>query len=315
MISVVIPLYNKVDAIVSTLQSVFSQTYKAFEVIVVDDGSIDGSINLVKTIPEVQKRMNEGTFRIICKPNGGVSSARNAGISAAHYDYIAFLDADDLWEPTFLSEIASLISDYPEAGILGTGYSSLSEGIRSRSHTNLPDGYRGIINNPFLGNAHAYCSSAVCCKKEALKMIGEFDERFCYGEDLDVWWRIMLQYPAVFYNIDLATYRYDVSERLMQKKIPLNKLYVYYFEKYTEARANNSSFRHFIDQEAMWWLQGYVNDSSCKKDIKRILSLIDLSEYKLSFRLRFLFPKIYIALRNFKNKIYIYEIKHNRSDI
>lgn len=303
-ISVIIPLYNKADLVASTLQSVFVQTHQAFEVIVVDDGSRDGSPEVVLAIPEVQKRVTEGTFRLVRQKNAGVSAARNAGIRAAKYNYIAFLDADDLWEPTFLEEIVTLIISYPAAGILGSGYSSLTAGRRTRVLKNVPDGFRGIIDNPFEGSAHAYCSSAVCCRRDVLLQIGGFDERFCYGEDLDVWWRIMLHWPAAFYNADLATYRFDVSERLMLKKKPLNKLYVFYFEKYTDERRQNASFRHFIDQEAMWWLQQYSLDALCRADVKRVLSLIDLREYKFSFRFRFRYPHAYAAWRWFVNKLH-----------
>lgn len=303
-ISVVIPLYNKAEYVTTTLQSVFAQTNQNFEVVVVDDGSTDGSSDVVLSIPEVQRRIKDDSFRLITQKNSGVSAARNKGIEAAKFDYVAFLDADDLWGPNFLFEISLLIREYPEAGIWGTGYSCLTGGKRIRLLKNLPDEFRGIITNPFDGNAHAYCSSAVCCRREALMKIDGFDERFCYGEDLDVWWRIMLKWPAAYYNIDLATYRYDVSERLMLKQKPLEKLYVFYFEKYTEARSKNPSFRHFIDKEAMWWLQDYINDPLYKKDIKRILLMINLREYKLSFRFRFNFPKVYVALRKFINKFH-----------
>ena len=92
MFSVIIPLYNKEKSVSSTLQSVLNQTFKKFEVIVVDDGSTDGSYDVVK-------QFKDERIRLIQKENGGVSSARNRGIQETKYDHVAFLDADDVWEP------------------------------------------------------------------------------------------------------------------------------------------------------------------------------------------------------------------------
>ena len=94
-ISVVIPLYNKENAIVKTLQSVFDQTISDFEVVVVDDGSTDNSLEVVRAIRDAR-------IRVIHKENGGVSSARNVGIKAAKGQYVALLDGDDLWQPNGL---------------------------------------------------------------------------------------------------------------------------------------------------------------------------------------------------------------------
>lgn len=286
MISVVIPLFNKRNSIESTIESVLSQTYSDFELIVVDDGSTDGSADVVRSIAD--KRL-----RLIQKPNGGVSSARNDGIAAAKFDYIAFLDGDDLWESGFLEEVTGMIKDFPDAGMWGTSYSYLKDGRKTSAGKPLPKIFYGIIDNSKWNHAHIYCSTAVCCKKSALNSIGGFDERIAYGEDTDVWWRIMLKYPAAYSNKELAIYRFDEENRAMEKEIPLDKLYINYFEKYSEYRKSNDAFRHFIDKECMWWLYQYALDGNHKADVKRILSQIDLSEYKFSFRFRFMFPKLY----------------------
>ena len=97
MISIIIPLYNKVKSITQTLNCVMQQSYQDFEVVVVDDGSTDGSIDVV------HKFLDE-RIRVVSKSNGGVSSARNVGIKEAKYNYIALLDADDYWEPNYLEE-------------------------------------------------------------------------------------------------------------------------------------------------------------------------------------------------------------------
>ena len=289
-ISVVIPLYNKESSIESTIQSVLKQSYQNFEIIVVDDGSTDNSVDYVKTY-------NDKRIRLIPKENGGVSSARNEGIRQAQYEYIAFLDADDLWKPTYLEELVKLITDFPEASLWGTGYEFLINNKSSRAEKSLPDNFRGIIQNPWSSVAHSYCTTTSCCRRQSLLTIGMFDERISYGEDIDVWWRLMLNYPAAYYNKSLAIYRFDEDNRLMNKQILLEKLYICYFEKYAEYRHNNSQFRHFIDKECMWWLYPYFVKSPDDKDVQRILKQINLDEYKWTFKFRFTCPFIYNLLK------------------
>ena len=290
MVSVVIPLYNKQDSIESTINSVLVQIYGDFELIVVDDGSTDRSTDIVR-------QYDDPRIKLIEKRNGGVSSARNEGIKSAESEYVAFLDGDDLWEPGFLEEIARMIKDFPDAGIWGTSYYFLENGVRRTADKPLSDGYYGIVDNTGWDKAHIYCSSAVCCKKSALEQIGLFDERVAYGEDLDVWWRIMLNYPGAFSNKPLAVYRFDESNRAMTRKKPLERMHINYLEKYSEYRRVDESFRHFIDKECMWWLFPYALEDRNNPEVKRILGQIDLREYKPSFWFRFRFPKLYNMIK------------------
>ena len=100
--TVIIPLFNKAEHILRTLKSVEWQKYPAAEIIVIDDGSIDDG-------PLIVKKANLKNERLIHKANQGVSAARNNGVALASHDYIAFLDADDLWLPLFLDEVVRLI--------------------------------------------------------------------------------------------------------------------------------------------------------------------------------------------------------------
>ena len=105
LISVVIPLYNKEKTIVHTLSTVMSQTYKCFEVIVVNDGSSDNSVQLIND------NFSDSRIRIISQENSGVSVARNKGVEEAKGDWIAFLDADDEWLPDYLSTLMNALID------------------------------------------------------------------------------------------------------------------------------------------------------------------------------------------------------------
>ncbi len=118
MFSIVIPLYNKPISIQDTLKSVKSQTFDEFELLIINDGSTDNS-------REKAAEISDSRFRIIDKENGGRSSARNLGIQLAAYSYIAFLDADDIWEPDYLAEQKKLIDDFPQARMWGCAYGRL----------------------------------------------------------------------------------------------------------------------------------------------------------------------------------------------
>lgn len=114
MFSVIIPLYNKERTIVRTLSTVITQTYTEFEVIIVDDGSTDSSVSLIRD------SFNDERIKVITQKNKGVSSARNEGVLRARHEYLAFLDADDEWLPGYLEKVKEAISLFPEAGMFCT---------------------------------------------------------------------------------------------------------------------------------------------------------------------------------------------------
>lgn len=204
LISVVIPLYNKGNSISGTINDVLAQSFADYEVIVVDDGSTDGSANIVHTY-QLQNKV-----RLIHKENGGVSSARNRGILEAQGEYIAFLDADDSWGENHLYEIAKLINEYgSEATAFVTNFArKFPDGS---SYVNRSDMKRGLVNDFFKQtNKRSFVnSSCVCIDKEALIEVGLFNERYTHGEDIDLWFRIGRKFSFAYspevtsvYNID-----------------------------------------------------------------------------------------------------------------
>ena len=183
IISVVIPLYNKKKQIAYTLQSVFTQTFQDFEIVVVDDGSTDNSVE------EVEK-FDDSRIRLIHQTNAGVSAARNRGIGEARGELIAFLDADDEWKPRYLETQYALYQKYPECSVYACNYEFRdSEGkVTSTIIRKLPfEGKDGILSNYF---EVASCShpplwtSAVVVKKSAIQAIGGFPLGIKSGEDL-----------------------------------------------------------------------------------------------------------------------------------
>ena len=203
--SVIIPVYNKKNTLARALDSVLVQSYRSFEVIVVDDGSTDGMEEVLASYRAP---------RVIRQKNGGVSSARNAGIEAATGDFICFLDADDRYERNHLATLSELIDRYPAADMFitahraedadGGGYSSaelLKEHVASlyeKEHTVrrdfMTDNVIDLLNR--YGDT-VWHTNSVCLRRSALNGDGiRFAVGERIGEDVDVWLRFALRHSA-----------------------------------------------------------------------------------------------------------------------
>jgi GT2 family glycosyltransferase len=220
---VIIPLYNKQHSIVRTLESVIKQEYGEFEIIVIDDGSTDRSLETVMSYAEQRK---DARLRIISQRNGGVSRARNTGIHLARYAHIVFLDADDLWHTQFLTDISRLIERFPLAGAYCTGYLFRSEDHRQTiakpAFTEQHEGDR-LFNNFFHVAARGdlpVMASAVCIPKAMIDLVGLFPVDEVMGEDQDMWCRIALKAPIAYSPQARAIYCLDGENRACQSAPP-----------------------------------------------------------------------------------------------
>lgn len=244
-ISVVIPLYNKEKAIARTVESVLKQTKPDFELIIVNDGSTDNSLAVAQ-----QLTLQDSRLRIIDKPNCGVSSARNTGIKAASGEYIALLDGDDTWDPTFLEEQVRLIEDFPKAGLWGVNYAFVRSGIPYPCQQGMGAGFRGYVENYF-GTKHndLFCSSSVMIRKNVFEQVGYFDERIAASEDLDMWFRIILHFPIVYYDKVLVYYQQDAENRVAYDtgvRVPLTRDIRYYIDKFDADCDSDPTFSHYL---------------------------------------------------------------------
>ena len=120
-----------------------------------------------------------------------------------------------------------------------------------------------------------------------------------YSEDLDMWWRIILNYPVAFNSKILAFYRIDAENRAMNKEIPLKHFLPFYIEKYTDYRLENSDFRRFFDRFCISGVYPYLLSGTYKAEVKHILSYIDLREQKFSIRFRVKFPELFRKIYRF----------------
>ena len=219
MISVIIPLYNKEAGVATALRSVLAQTYQDFEIVVVDDGSTDGSVAVVESFDDPR-------IRLIRQQNAGVSAARNRGIAEAKGEYVAFLDADDEWIPEFLKEICTLQTAFPNCKAQATNYIFNSNGKKSPTILRrIPfKGERGVLTNYF---EVASCShppvwtSAVCIERKLLQEIGGFPVGIKSGEDLLTWACIAVRTQWAYSLKALSQYNFDqVSIKEPPTRIP-----------------------------------------------------------------------------------------------
>lgn len=185
-ISVVIPLYNAENTIIECVSSVLDQTYnKNIEIIIVDDGSTDNSNKILK---EFIIKNNIKNILIIEKKNGGVSSARNIGFKKSTGDFIALLDADDIWLPKKLEKQVKILKSNSEIDFLGCNRNNEKTKIWKKEIKELTR----ITLNDLLIKMLPQTSTAIF-KKEILNDVGFYDETQSHAEDGNYWFRIICE--------------------------------------------------------------------------------------------------------------------------
>ncbi len=184
-ISVIIPTYNRAGFLAECLASVAAQTAADFELIVIDDGSTDETESLCQ-----QASID---YHYIYQENSGVSAARNLGIQSSHAEWLAFLDSDDLWEPTKLARQLEFIQNYPETRILQSEEIWIRNGkrVNPRDIHAKPSGWVFEEMIPLC----RVSPSAVMIHRDVFERVGLFDEALPACEDYDLWLRIALHYP------------------------------------------------------------------------------------------------------------------------
>lgn len=209
--SVIIPLYNKAPYVHKALETVCAQTYRDYEIIVINDGSTDNSA----IIAEDYLNGVEGiSYQILSQQNAGVSAARNNGVAQASGNYIAFLDADDWWEPTYLEKMAQLIEDYPKAGLYACNYMYYKPGKTHVAVNNIETGYFNYPKVYYEAGAMPIWTGATLIPRRVMDEMGGFPLGIKLGEDFLLWAKIAMQYKVAFLNEPLAWYNNDVPVKM-----------------------------------------------------------------------------------------------------
>jgi len=209
-ISVIIPSYNRRHTLERALQSVFDQTSPVDEVILVDDGSTDGSSEMVRQL--------FAQVNVITQPNLGVSAARNRGIAAARFEWIALLDSDDSWLPQKIDQIRRAQKLQPGFVLYHSDEIWMRRGVR----VNPMQKHRksgGWIFEQCLPLC-AISPSATVIRKSTVESIGNFDEQLPACEDYDLWLRLCHRFPVHYINQPLVT-RYGGHDDQLSQQHPV----------------------------------------------------------------------------------------------
>jgi glycosyltransferase involved in cell wall biosynthesis len=201
LVSVIIPTYNYRRYVTDAVESALAQTYRPIEVIVADDGSTDGT-------GEELRRFGD-QIRYLHQENRGLPAARNLGIRTATGEYLAFLDSDDLWDPTKLEKQMAVIEADPKVGAVfcEANRVELETGALIRRQPCRPDA-RGDIRRTLLQrNCVTGSGSAVLARRECFEKAGLFDESLRSCEDWDMWIRISRHFHFDFVPEPLVTLR------------------------------------------------------------------------------------------------------------
>nr|WP_317633016.1 glycosyltransferase family 2 protein [uncultured Flavobacterium sp.] len=300
--SVVIPLYNKENFIANTLESVLNQSFTDFDVLIVDDGSTDNSLTIVKSFKDER-------IKIYLQENQGVSTARNKGVSFSQNTYIALLDADDIWKKNHLQSLHDAIIKFPNAGLYCTGYEISLNNKNTKRLANYKD-YSPqtieIVSDYFSSsviNPVAW-PSALAFSKEKFYEMGGFNTDLKASEDLDFIARAALKYDVVINPVVTMCYM-KMSENNLSKA-GHNKDSEVFLSSFKKVELKNNSLKKYLDiNRYSFVIRCKISNNERWRVVKKD---IDKSNLNLKQRVLITFPPS--VLRTLK-KIQLFLVQKN----
>lgn len=240
--SVVVPLYNKEHFVKKTIQSVLDQTFQEFEVIVIDDGSTDNSLRKLE-------EFDDGRIRVYKQENKGASSARNKGVELSRYNWIAFLDADDIWYKDHLNELNNSINTFPKAQVASNAY----EIALDKNFVKKPQFSKALPQSiSIIEDYFSYClsgplfwTSSIAVSKKCFQNIGGFDTDISSGQDTDLICRLALNFKLV-YNPKTTFLHIKNTENNLSKSDHLDSR-LKFLKKLEKEEKNNPSLKKYLD--------------------------------------------------------------------
>jgi len=258
-VSVIIPAYNAMNYLPQTLKSVLKQTFTDFEILIINDGSSDD-------IVEWASQISDSRVKLISQINQGVSAARNTGIRNAQGEYIAFIDADDLWEPTKLEKQVNCLEANPVVGLVYTWTAFIDQfgqptGVSKVSHAEGNVWEKIVIQDMISPGGSAMV------RTECFDKVGLFDVELRIGEDRDMWTRIAAICPFAVIKEFLTLYR-----RHSQNTTISNEKIIPQLSKVIEKTFENASENLlYLKRRSYCWIHIYAAWSSIQdeKDYKK----------------------------------------------
>ncbi len=306
--SVIIPLYNKAPYIRKTVESVFGQTFGNFELIIVDNGSNDGSSEIVSQFNDPRLSVHR------IEENVGVSNARNKGVELSSAPYVTFLDADDWWEPTFLEEMVGLFERHPNAGIYGTGYYIVKNGKKRVAPIGVKEDFiEGEINYCRV-YAKTLCmpltSITVAMPRTIFDETGGFPPNIKLGEDFILWVRVALNHPVVLLNKPLSNYNQDVDASFRgthNKRYDPDTFMTFHFDQFRLEEERNHDLKVLLDRIRVYTLMIFRKNNLYPDSVKREIAKVNFTNvdsiYKFYYNAPYWVLKVYLETINILSKI------------
>ena len=304
MVSVIIPAYNSANYLRNSLDSVVKQDYLDLEIIIVDDGSTDNT-------KELLEEYNDDRIKYFYKENGGLSSARNYGIERANGKYIAFLDADDIWEKDKVSRQVKYLEEHENIGVVSCNFQYIDEEGNDLNVFNVRDLYpKDGFNLYSLLRCCFLVPSSVIMRSKIINDLGAFDKDYDWAEDIGYFLKVLEKYELGVIDEVLLRYRtghaslsrgfrsYNVRERVLDD-----------FWKKRKLNANEELCKAVTDSYANLYIQhgtGLLWSGDMKGS--RVYFVKSL-KYKKTLRSAYLYLKSYIkelfiSITNRKVKIW-----------
>ena len=301
--SVVMPLYNKAPYVRKAVESVVGQTYADWELTVVDNGSTDGSGEIVASIADDRIRI------VRLEENVGPGAARNRGVAlsggtAFRSPYLCFLDADDWWEPTFLAEMAGLVERHPDAGIYGTGYYIVKNGRRRVAPIGVDEGFSEGEINYCRVYARTLCmpltSISVCMPRAVFEDAGGFPTDVRLGEDFLLWIHVALKHKAVLLNKPLSNYNQDVDVQWRgthHLHAPEQNM-LWHLGEYEPLEATDPDYKQLVDNLRCYSLTNYLLDRRYRSAARTELAKVDWHRQPANVQRTYKMPVWILTLRS-----------------
>jgi glycosyltransferase involved in cell wall biosynthesis len=185
VVTILTPAFNSAAFIAETVESVRRQTWSDFELLIVDDGSTDGTLDLVRSFA-----LGDSRVKSLSGPHGGPAVARNVGLEQASGQFVALLDSDDVWEPQYLASQLSLLYRHPEISIVSANVVSRGGPFDGTPFWPITSGTHELRTHEPIAHENAVSVFAVF-RREVVERIGGFDAAYTGNEDYDFWLRAM----------------------------------------------------------------------------------------------------------------------------
>jgi glycosyltransferase involved in cell wall biosynthesis len=211
-LSVIMPCFNAEAHLPRSIASVREQTFRDWRLVVVDDGSTDHSLELLRTSRDTDPRI-----AVVVQKNAGPGAARNRALREAVGEFVAFLDADDSWHPEFLQKMVSALDARPDAGLAYCGWQNLGV-TGGRGEPFVPPEYEGPEKIERLLGGCRWPIHAALVRKHEVDKAGRFDEKLSSSMDFDLWLRLATCTPIVRVPEVLAFYVHHAGEQITKNR-------------------------------------------------------------------------------------------------